>query len=65
MKAIVYSKYGPPETLRLVDVEDPSPRDDQVLVKVHATSVNSADVDLLRGKFMVRLGGLFKPKFKI
>ena len=65
MKAIVYTKYGPPDVLQLKDVEKPTPRDDEVLIKVHAASINSWDWDLLRGTFQGRLAGLLKPKFKI
>jgi NADPH:quinone reductase-like Zn-dependent oxidoreductase len=65
MKAIVYHRYGPPSVLRLGDVPKPTTSDDEVLVEVHAASVNAADVDLLHGKFMVRPGGLFRPKYKI
>jgi len=68
MKAIVYTKYGPPEVLQLKEVEKPIPKDNEVLVKVHASSVNYADWGLLRGKpFLIRLMefGPLKPKNKI
>ncbi len=68
MKAIVYTKYGPPDVLELKEAEKPTPKEDEVLVKVHAASVNAADWHLLRGKpFLVRLMGfgLLKPKKKI
>jgi NADPH:quinone reductase-like Zn-dependent oxidoreductase len=64
MKAIVCGKYGTPDVLRLTEVEKPVPRDDEVLVKVHAASVNAADWHLLTADiFLVRLmAGLFRPK---
>jgi NADPH:quinone reductase-like Zn-dependent oxidoreductase len=67
MKAIVYTKYGPPDVLQLKEVEKPTPKDNEVLIKVHAASVNSWDWDLLRGTpFLNRLMfGLLKPKTKI
>jgi len=67
MKAIVYAKYGPPEVLQLKEVEKPTPKDNEVLVKVHGASVNDWDWGLLRGKpFINRLAfGLFKPKTQI
>lgn len=67
MKAIVYRKYGSPDVLSLEDVDKPVPKDDEVLIKVHATSLNSYDVDLLKGwPFMSRpFQGLRKPKNNI
>ncbi len=67
MKAIVYTKYGPPEVLELKEVYKPAPEDDEVLVKVHAASVNDWDWGLLRGTpFMNRLlYGLLKSKMQI
>ncbi|MDR6879903.1 NAD(P)-dependent alcohol dehydrogenase [Bacillus sp. 3255] len=66
MKAIVYSKYGTTAELKLQDVERPTPKNDEVLIRVHASSINSWDWDLLRGKpFLVRLGGLRKPRYPI
>jgi NADPH:quinone reductase-like Zn-dependent oxidoreductase len=65
MKAIVYTKYGSPDVLQLKDVEKPTPKEDEVLVKVAAASVNALDWHLLTADiFLVRLmgGGLLKPK---
>ena len=67
MKAFTYEKYGPPETLRMVEVEKPAPEADEVLVKVLATSVNPADWHSMRGKpiFSRATLGLMRPKHKI
>jgi NADPH:quinone reductase-like Zn-dependent oxidoreductase len=67
MKAIVYTKYGQPDVLQLKEVEKPIPKDNEVLVKVCAASINDWDWGLLRGSpFMNRLFfGLLKPKIKI
>ncbi len=64
MRAVVYTQYGPPEVLRLAEVPTPVPRDDEVLVQVHAASVNAADWRLMRADpFLARLhAGLFAPK---
>jgi NADPH:quinone reductase-like Zn-dependent oxidoreductase len=65
MKAMVYTEYGPPEVLRFEEVEKPTAKEDEVLVKVLAASVNYPDWSLLRGDpFLIRLmaGGLLKPK---
>jgi len=67
MKAIVRTKYGPPEVLQPKEVEKPVPKDNELLVKVHAASVNALDWHMLRGKpFLVRLRfGFFRPKNRI
>ncbi len=65
MKAMVYTEYGPPEVFQLKEVEKPTPKDNEVLVKVHAASLNAADFEYLRGVFIVRLLGFLKPKYKI
>ncbi len=67
MKAVVYTRYGPPEALRLVDIEKPAPGDDEVLVRVHATSVNAADWRLLMARpFLVRLvNGMVRPRRRV
>ena len=65
MNAMVATKYGPPETLRFEEVEKPIPKDKQVLVKVHAASVNAYDWHVLEGKpvFTRLMGsGLLRPK---
>jgi len=64
MKAITYAQYGSPDVLRLKDVPEPTPKDDEVKVKVVAASANPLDWHLMRGEpFLARLeGGLRKPK---
>jgi NADPH:quinone reductase-like Zn-dependent oxidoreductase len=68
MRAIVYHKYGSPNVLKLEEVEKPTPKDDEVLVKVLAASAAAGDWHVLRAKpFLMRLMGygLLKPKHKI
>ncbi|MGH2825802.1 MAG: NAD(P)-dependent alcohol dehydrogenase [Actinomycetota bacterium] len=66
MKAFLWEKYGPPETLRMAEVDKPAPDADEVLVKVLAVSVNPADWHSLRGKplFSRATLGLLRPKHK-
>ncbi len=80
MKAIVYTKYGPPDVLELKEVEKPAPKDNEVLIRVHATSVNFGDIlarnfiEISPGKFSMPLlfwffakmyFGFTKPKITI
>jgi NADPH:quinone reductase-like Zn-dependent oxidoreductase len=66
MKAVVYTKYGPPEVLQHKEVAKPTPRDNEVLIKVQAVSVNRSDWETLRGKpLYARIGGLLKPRHQI
>ena len=65
MKAIVFDEFGPPEVLRLAEVAKPTPKDDEVLVRIRAASVNALDWRVMRGtpfpaRFMA--GGLLRPK---
>ena len=65
MKAIVYDRYGSPEVLHLEEVAKPTPRENEVLIKIHAASVNAYDWHFLTADiFLIRLmgGGLLKPK---
>jgi NADPH:quinone reductase-like Zn-dependent oxidoreductase len=65
MKAIVCTKYGSPDVLQLKEVAKPTPKDDEVLAKVHAASVNAADLEILRGTWVARFGGPLRPMYKI
>jgi len=68
MKAIVCTKYGSPDVLQLQEVEKPAPQDDEVLIRIHASSINARDWRFMRAKpFFIRLmpGGFLQPKNKI
>lgn len=67
MKAVVYKKYGPPEVAKLTDVPVPLPKDNEVLVKVYASTVNRTDSGFRSAEYFVSRfwSGLFRPKFQI
>jgi NADPH:quinone reductase-like Zn-dependent oxidoreductase len=65
MKAIVMTGYGGPEVLQYKDVEKPFPTANQVLVKVHAASLNASDFEIMRGSWASRLGGPMRTKHRI
>ena len=66
MKAVIYTKYGGPEVLQIKEIEKPAPKDDEVLIKIYAVSINDWDWGLLHGDFINRLlNGFTKPKRKI
>ena len=73
MKAVIYEKYGSPDVLQIKDVEKPTPKDDEVLIKVHAAEVTKADCEMRSFNFQVKWFwlplrvalGLIKPKRQI
>ena len=67
MKAIVNTQYGSPDVLRMLNVAKPTPKENEVLIRIHAVAVNAGDWHLLKADpFLVRLQfGLFKPKYTI
>lgn len=67
MKAIVHNKYGPPEVAKLMEVPKPSPKDNEVLVKVYSSTVNRTDSGLRSAEYFISrfFTGLFRPKCQI
>lgn len=66
MKAVVFDRYGPPDVLRVEEIERPAPKEDEVLVKVHATTVNRSDCGFRGAEpFFARVfTGLLRPKYR-
>jgi len=65
MKVVIYAQYGPPDVLQLAEVEKPTPKENQVLIKVRAASINAGDYrEMKADPFFIRLigGGFLKPK---
>jgi NADPH:quinone reductase-like Zn-dependent oxidoreductase len=67
MKAAVHNSYGPPDVVRIAEVEKPAAKDNQVLVKVHATTVNRTDCGMRAARpFFIRLvAGLTRPRLTV
>jgi NADPH:quinone reductase-like Zn-dependent oxidoreductase len=67
MKAIIYKKYGPPEVASMMEVDKPIPKDNEVLIKVYASTVNRTDSGFRSAEYFISRfwSGLFKPKYPI
>jgi NADPH:quinone reductase-like Zn-dependent oxidoreductase len=65
MKAIVCTKYGPPDVLKLQEVNQPFPEEGEALIKIQAASLNAADLENMRGEFVVRIAAPFRPMYRI
>jgi NADPH:quinone reductase-like Zn-dependent oxidoreductase len=66
MKAVINTEYGPPEVVKLMEVDKPVPKENEVLVKIHATTVNRTDCGFRSAEYFISrfFSGLFRPKFK-
>jgi NADPH:quinone reductase-like Zn-dependent oxidoreductase len=67
MKAFVYTKYGPPEVVRLIEVDKPTPKDNEVLLKVYASTVNRTDSGFRSAEYFISRfwSGLLKPRYPV
>jgi len=65
MKAVVYTKYGPPEVAKLMDVPKPIPKDNEVLIKVCVSTVNRIDSGFRSAEYFISRfwSGLLRPKY--
>ena len=66
MKAVIHTKYGPPEVLQLKEVEKPTPKDNEVLIKVYTTTMNRTDCGFRSAVYFISrfFSGLLKPKYQ-
>jgi NADPH:quinone reductase-like Zn-dependent oxidoreductase len=66
MRAIINTEYGPPDVVKLMEVDKPVPKDNEILIKVHATTVNRTDCGFRSAEYFISrfFSGLFRPKFK-
>jgi len=66
MRAIIHTEYGPPEVVTLTEVDKPAPKDNEILIKVYATTVNRTDCGFRSAEYFISrfFSGLFKPKNK-
>ena len=73
MKAVLHTKYGPPDELKIIDISKPAPKDNEVLVKMHATAVTSSDCNIRNLTYVTKVFypmsrlvfGVFKPRYKL
>jgi NADPH:quinone reductase-like Zn-dependent oxidoreductase len=67
MKAVIHEKYGPPEVLEVVELDMPTPKDNEVLIKIHATTLNRTDTGMRSAAYFVSrfVTGLFRPKLAV